>query len=192
MSQLLSSIQHIGFRKTLGSNTGGRQTCFLPRDPSNLDTLLPTSFACVLYPSDNDENEAGQGASIVFHVFGMKISNVGSDPVFQLCSCVLNKLYPLAGSNIEFLLKMCFLKILKLSVAIASIPAWACCDYQADEKFALQQVFEKCNSKQSILTFSAKVYTSCPPMYQALPSTQCSNMGSKLAPPGNWKRCRTF
>jgi len=39
MSQVISSIQHICFRNTSGSNTG-RQTCFLPRVPSNLVTPL--------------------------------------------------------------------------------------------------------------------------------------------------------
>ena len=43
MSQVLSSIQYICFRKSSGSNmvAAGRQTCFLPRAPFNLVTPLP-------------------------------------------------------------------------------------------------------------------------------------------------------
>jgi len=43
MSQVLSSIKYFCFRKTSGSNMG-RQTCFLPRAPSNLVTPLHTSI----------------------------------------------------------------------------------------------------------------------------------------------------
>ena len=40
VSQVLSSIQYIYYRKTLGSKMGA-QTCFLARVPSNLVTSLP-------------------------------------------------------------------------------------------------------------------------------------------------------
>jgi len=43
LSQVLSSIQYICFRKTLGSNMG-RQTCFLTRTPSNLGAPLGKQF----------------------------------------------------------------------------------------------------------------------------------------------------
>ena len=45
MSQVLSLIQCICCRKTLGSNTG-RQTCFLSLDPSNLGTPLECRKPC--------------------------------------------------------------------------------------------------------------------------------------------------
>ena len=46
MSQVISSRQYIWFRKISGWNTG-RQTCFLPRAPSNLVTPL-VQCMCVL------------------------------------------------------------------------------------------------------------------------------------------------
>jgi len=49
MSLVLSSMQYIWFRKTSGSNMGARrQTCFLPRPPSNL--VAPLMQTCG-YPS---------------------------------------------------------------------------------------------------------------------------------------------
>jgi len=44
MSQVLSSIKYIYFRKTSGWNMG-RQTCFLPRAPSNLYALAHMSYS---------------------------------------------------------------------------------------------------------------------------------------------------
>ena len=43
LSQVLSSIQYICFRKTSGSNIG-RQTCFLPWAPSNVVTPLASFY----------------------------------------------------------------------------------------------------------------------------------------------------
>jgi len=41
--------QHICFQKTLGSNMGARQTCFLPRSPPNLVTsLFQTSYRDIM------------------------------------------------------------------------------------------------------------------------------------------------
>jgi len=60
MSQVLSSIQHICFGTISGSNMG-RQTCFLPRAPSNLIVPLHAQFwsihsLCPLFSSVTGEH----------------------------------------------------------------------------------------------------------------------------------------
>jgi len=59
MSQILSSIQYICFRKTSGSNTG-RQTYFLSRAPSNLVTPL-------LLRQQSQESRFVGAAMLLFH-----------------------------------------------------------------------------------------------------------------------------